>query len=285
MKTIIVPTDFSESSANTLEFATHYADKLKANILVFHAFHFPVADPIKPIYASTGTLIPASEIMEDHRKMITEKLDQICKEIMDKTSGRVNCTSMTISGLFVNQVLSTIQDKEISMIIMGARGASQEKELFIGSNTTHVVQKAHCPVLVVPYDAEFTGVSSVVYGTNFLEADINSLHKLLNIVEPFKPKIVLLHVGSTKGEDESDVLNGFREIVEENTKYKHITYQIIENEDILEGINEAARMHKADVIAMTTLKRGFLSGLFHKSLTKKMVFHTDIPLLAFHEGA
>lgn len=284
MKTIIVPTDFSESSANTIEFATHYAKKLGANILVFHAYHFPVADPIKPIYASTGTLIPASEIMDDHRTMITARLEEICKEITDKSSGSVSCTPMTISGLFVNQVLETIEQEDVSLVIMGARGASKEKELFIGSNTTHVVQKAKCPVLVIPNEAEFTEVDNVIYATDFLESDIKSIKKLLNIVGQFQPKIILLHIGDSGDEDEADALMGFRELVQENTDYDNMIFEVVNSKDVLEGIEAAAVRYEADLIAMTTLKRGFLSNMFHSSLTKKMVFHTDIPLLAFHES-
>ncbi|NJO90574.1 MAG: universal stress protein [Chloroflexia bacterium] len=50
------------------------------------------------------------------------------------------------------------------------------------------------------------------------------------------------------------------------------------SETLQDFINERS----IDIIAMTTHKRNFISRLFYPSMTKKMLFQTDTPMLVFH---
>jgi nucleotide-binding universal stress UspA family protein len=52
--------------------------------------------------------------------------------------------------------------------------------------------------------------------------------------------------------------------------------------NIEEGIQEYIHEHGINLIAVTTHKRGVIEKMFNPSLTKKMLFHTHIPLLVFH---
>ena len=43
MKNILVPTNFTEISSNALAYAKEFADRTKATIFLYHAYHIPVS--------------------------------------------------------------------------------------------------------------------------------------------------------------------------------------------------------------------------------------------------
>ncbi len=65
-------------------------------------------------------------------------------------------------------------------------------------------------------------------------------------------------------------------------KYNYF-FNIIEKDDIEEGINKFLRKHPTDLLVMVARKRNFINKIFDPSHTKKMTGLTKIPLLVLHE--
>lgn len=61
-----------------------------------------------------------------------------------------------------------------------------------------------------------------------------------------------------------------------NHKYNH-SFNIIEHEDIEEGINTFLKKHKTELLIMIAGKRNFITKMFEPSYTKKMTDQTKIP--------
>ena len=53
--------------------------------------------------------------------------------------------------------------------------------------------------------------------------------------------------------------------------------------DVKQTIFDFMTSQNIDMMAMLTYKRHFLEGLFDQSLTKKLSYHSEIPLFALHE--
>jgi nucleotide-binding universal stress UspA family protein len=47
-------------------------------------------------------------------------------------------------------IVDYIQKMDPYMLVIGAKGSSNIRNLHVGSNTVHLLEKATCPVLVVP---------------------------------------------------------------------------------------------------------------------------------------
>lgn len=74
----------------------------------------------------------------------------------------------------------------------------------------------------------------------------------------------------------------FREIAETNVAYVKVSYHTFTGDNVLERINAAIANDDIDILCMSTVRRTFFEKIFNSSLTKKMVYHTQIPLLVFH---
>ena len=57
------------------------------------------------------------------------------------------------------------------------------------------------------------------------------------------------------------------------------TFSYAHHADVEEGIMQYSHDNNIDMICVIPQSYSFIEELFHKSLTKKMVFHSDIPLL------
>jgi nucleotide-binding universal stress UspA family protein len=61
--------------------------------------------------------------------------------------------------------------------------------------------------------------------------------------------------------------------------YPKLQFVNLEKGDIITSINTYIDDHHADLLVMAKHNRNFFDRLFHRSLSKKMAFHTHIPLL------
>lgn len=56
-------------------------------------------------------------------------------------------------------------------------------------------------------------------------------------------------------------------------------FEVVENENVEEGINDFIATHPCDMLAVMPKHNGFLESLFHKSVTRSLTMHAHLPLL------
>lgn len=274
MKTILVPIDYSETANNALQYAVELAIFSRAKITLLHTYHLPVQTTEVPIM-----LVSPQELEMEN----VERIKQLEKEIINKTSGKVKVVSIVRTGFATDEIRNVAQEVHADLIVMGVTGAGRVAQALIGSNTTSVMKKTQIPVLVIPKEARYREIKKIVLACNYNEpVDIAAIKKVKAFVKLFnakllvvdleKPVAVPIYENAVAGET---LEKAFKNI-------EHVLFYS-SSEDIAEGINAFVDDHNCDWLAMIPHKRSILSELFHKSNTKKMAFHTHIPLLSIHE--
>jgi nucleotide-binding universal stress UspA family protein len=279
MKNILFPTDFSPNADNALNFAVEIARKVRGHLVLFHAYSVQLIDPNMPaeIYLSA---------YQEEEKSAKESLDELSKRIIDSNKDEHDNSLFTTDavvtqGLVVDEVLSLIKDFKIDIVIMGTHGASGITELILGSNTASVIEKAPVPVLAIPGNAAYKGINKIVYAYDDIKSGLPSFQRLLQFAEIYDSEITLLHIIES---DKNTVELNKKEFekIKHSVPYDKIRLELVKEENVLEGINDYVNSNKVDVLAMAIRKRNLLDKIFNRSLTKKMAYHTKIPLLALH---
>ena len=277
LKNILYPTDFSECSANALPYAIDIASRIKGNLNLLSIY---------------GQLILATDSPDD--PSYTDTVDVMIKELKHTTKSnfdklteendlsKINYTTIIKEGDPATEICETIKENHIHLTVMGTKGKSAEKNLFMGSVTKKVMQQSDCPVLAIPQTAKFTGISTIVYTTD-LQYDESAIIKFLTAFAAiYNAKIIVLHVNHDDSPKQwSEEL--LKDIIKKSN-YPAITYKEVGLKNIEQGINRFIENEKPDMLAMTTHTTNLYDKLFHKSLTKQMLFHTQIPLLAFNRN-
>jgi nucleotide-binding universal stress UspA family protein len=134
---ILVPLDGSDHSIKALKMAIQIALKFSGKITLIHVYS---------IGGLTVSPTPVREFIEAIRKVGASILTDGEKQV--KAEG-VQVETLLIEGHAVEQIVKTCREKNFDLIVMGARGLSKMKEMFLGSVSDGVTRHACCPVLVV----------------------------------------------------------------------------------------------------------------------------------------
>jgi universal stress protein A len=142
IKTILVPTDFSEPSIDALNYAKDLATAFKASIHMLHVVQDPLAEPWG--LEGYGPLPP--DIFKEIKARAQKELEQSLPEPERKT---YNATLVTTEGAPFSQIVEYAKTQRVDLIVMGTHGRGALAHAILGSVAERVVRFAPCPVLTV----------------------------------------------------------------------------------------------------------------------------------------
>ena len=273
MNTILVPTDFSDIARNATMYAIEFAKAMHSRILLFHAYHLPV---VPTADAPMPAMIDTMELENDNMRLLKKEAAYL------STLSDVQIDCIATQGFAVDEILSIEEQHRPDLIIMGITTAGPLAEFIFGSIATDVISKTHTPVIVVPENAQYKKIEKIVFSSDYkLEADTNELGTLKHIIKNYNAKLYILNVEKEKEDIEVDKALLMMKIENYFDDIEHTHHLPIDN-DLIHGLNTFIEVHEIDLIAMIPHKHNFLARMFHESSTKKMAFHTKIPLLTLH---
>lgn len=274
MKTIIVPTDFTECAGNAIGYAKELAIREKCNIILCHSLE---PDCKEILYS---LVVPASK---SYRQAAIQKLnEEILKIEMDN---KVKADYFISKKNLAETILSIAEEKNSDFIIMGTRGAGGLKKIFSGTNTSKILEKAQCPIFVIPEAARYNGINRITYCTDYHKADHATLKKLVAFAKPLGASINVLHFH--RGNDQEKEKKKMREFIYEINgalNYENISYQVLMVKDSFAKFEEYLDSYATDLLAMATSQRSLLDKLVSGSETKELSYHSKIPLMVFHHS-
>lgn len=246
--------------------ALFLGEKFKATLL--NTFYIP--------YSSADVSSSMSDVTSENAdKLFAQLLDDIKDGFPDQ---EFDIETMFSVGDLNAMSSLIIKKKKVDLVVMGTHGnrGATGLEKLIGSRTSGMIRSVPCSILAIPDNCRFEPPSKIVLALED-EDDVNwkVLQPLLEIAQKFKSRILILHVIKDHKRDEpleSDELEDYLK----NTDH---SFHIVYNDDVLEAINDFIEEQNASMLAMVIPKLNLFERIFHRSLTKKMSLHTEIPLL------
>jgi nucleotide-binding universal stress UspA family protein len=283
MKTIVVPTDFSATAANAADYAVHFAQQVKAErIVLLHAYEIPVAiDPMMP-----GIQIPE---IDGFKESAENRLYQFRADLLLKY---VN-TGIVFDILAVyGSILSALEDfsekEPIELVVMGITGGGALEETLIGSNTVHIAEHSHIPLMIVPAKAPFKPIQKLLFSCDFNDAEkYIPVSQIANIQQLTNAALLVFNIESEPDEFEQTfpgTVMGESFAVHSVLESLNPTYHFSHEENFVEGINQFVDENQIDLVITVPKEHSFFAQLFSASHTKKLAFHSHVPLLVLSKG-
>ena len=275
MVNILVPTDLSEVSKIAVQYALKIVNKLGGTLTVLH-----VVTIIQPTRATMRLQLKSleKELMDTSREDMEAFVKTITKQLKTEVSIKVKVAKGTS---FNDAVKREAKKLRTGLIVMGTKGASGLRKYVLGSNTASVIEVSHVPVLAVPELGEFKSFKNVVYATDLKNVQ-KELKTLIPYLEKFNSTVHLLHVTSSL--KEVSALEKKIDGIVKKAGVTNVICKVIVNKNIDEAIDYYVAESKADLLTMFTHDVSFYEKLFNRSMTRKMAFHSKIPLLAFRQA-
>lgn len=151
-KKILLPTDGSENSKRANEHAMWIADINGAEIIVLYVTepYYPRME-VLPISTLPNPDDVLYEEVREEGKMVVQDFKEEFEKIQCKgVCKNVNLTTLMREGKPYLEILKTIDEEDIDLVVMGASGRHGLERFVLGSVTERVVREAKKPVMVVP---------------------------------------------------------------------------------------------------------------------------------------
>jgi nucleotide-binding universal stress UspA family protein len=139
IKTILVAVDGSEYSDKAVQYGSEIGPPLGAEVLLLY---------VVPMLVSAT---PYHDTVSDQPFLALQKVGEDILTRSKKLAEENGCevTDLISHGDPASRIIEIAEEREVDIIIMGSRGVSGIKRLFVGSVSDKVMKDAPCPVLVV----------------------------------------------------------------------------------------------------------------------------------------
>ena len=279
MNTILYATDYSENAVSALRWASLLAKKFGSKLIVMHVFDIPIA------IASTVS----TSYMKKEKRLFAEnytKLKEFCRKYLDDGWENTDISFVVDEdGSIPSGILEKAMKYDADLVILGTKGASATKEFLLGSTTKRMIKSTPCPLLAVPAKCDTVTIKKMVYATDFEQADIFAIQKLVKIAKRFDAEIRVVHITTQKEYAEEEQMEWFKEMLKEKVNYDKLEFDLIFSDAILEKLEWYVEDSEADVLAMLERKdNNFYQKYLQTDMVKKMIKDINIPLLSFNVG-
>jgi nucleotide-binding universal stress UspA family protein len=272
MKKILVPTDFSQGAEMAVKYAAELANKINAELVLFHATHVPVMMPGAPMPVYD---YPIEQFIENNLIEL--------KKSWEKISGSLNYKILKIqyvvkTGFAGDEIKSYAQENEIDFIVMGTSGASGLRKI-IGSIASDVALNAKCPVIAVPYDyPKGSEIKKIVLAADYKKADARP-EFAAEFAKMFGAEILIYHV-----QKDNDLVPSAEEAevgltLEATVKSIPHSYHFSVDGNVAESINTFSRENKADLLVLMPHKKNFFERIFKAAVTGEITESASIPVM------
>lgn len=276
MRHILVPTDFSACANKAVDFAVQSAKIIPVKITILHAFE--VSGNVYTDYMGINKEFTQSLLYE-----IQEKLTLLKKNI-EETEG-INVKTEIIRHPLKEAILQATTTSSIDLIVMGTLGASGLKEKLWGTKTGDVIGYSKIPVIVIPPEYAWRKPEKILLATNHFEKEPAVLDPLFELADLYMAQVHVAVFSDEEDDKALTLLEHTRKIPQYETmlkkQYKEdtITGSHLYGKDFEKTMQNHISQNEIDMLAMVTYKRKFAERIFHPSMSKRMSYHTTIPLL------
>jgi len=228
MKTILIPTDFSEDAKHACKYGAALAKDMKAEkIILYNAYSLPIASEMTWALMESDTLKRASYegVNAEKRLMATY------------TDPSIEIEAISEFGFMAEQIDQLAKDKNVDLVIMGIADSNKLEQALIGSNALTIIHNTNIPVLVVPPNAEWQHVDQIAWACDYKEIEKTApIDAIKDVLRQTGAKLHVVH-------NETNHKNYDPELVKEDVfvhdvfKTEAPEYALLEGEDMAKNID------------------------------------------------
>ncbi len=280
MKNVLLPTDFSDNAWNALFTAVKLYADLPCQFFLLHTYEPEIANML-----GDKSKRRLGVIYDSLRKHSNQELDKIL-EYLEKNhkNGKHTFEKISKPDDLVSVIKEKIKEKDIDVVIMGTKGATGAKKVFMGSNTVKVIKAVrNKPVIAVPENHDLQRLEHIIFPTDFTRHyEAFELQTLLELSALWKSRISIFQVAQEFLMNDTQKSN--KKLLTIRLKdIMHDFHKVEMKVDVAEAIGEFAQESDADMLALIHYRHTFLEKLTREPVVKKVAFQTQIPLLVLPE--
>ena len=283
MKTILVPTDFSETSLVTTKYALDLAEHVGAQkIILYHTYSVPA-----PVNYG---IIPAEPILLNEELIDFDSLDKgavdglkhFKNELKSFIPEGIEIELLAKHGFLIEDIKITQKEVGADIIIMNVTGGGTFSENIIGSDALIVARQASVPVIILPPKSSGRSISNILLVSDFEEVKKSvPTSQIKEMLDATKARLNILHLSKENSYPYNEN-SAERYLFEALFEGYNLSFHFIYALNFADGINDFAEENNMDLVVVIPKKHSLLESIFVKSHTKELAFHSHIPVMVVH---
>lgn len=266
MKIIIAPTNFTATSLHAVNYAADMAVNTDADLILLHVIQIP-----------TTFDVPATQYEYDSMlEYAGQELNSLKKELLVRATGSINISTRAVFSTMALEIAEIEKETHPFIIVIGPERPNATDRFLFGSHAFQIAKQFPYPVIVVPEKAIFRHIRRIGLATDLKDLNEMPFETLRSMVELFDAGLDIIHV--CKNADEKLACEKDVEAIKERLQEFEPHFHFEMNENVEKGINAYANRNEEDLIVVLPKKRGFFSGLFHKSKSARIARNPAVPI-------
>lgn len=276
IRKIMVPVDFSDTSAHALDHAAWLAATAQADLLLVHVlppdhYYFETPEPY---------VLPNDD--NENRRLAEQQLREIVREY----SGRygINPRYRILQGKISYEIMDLATSESTDLIMMGTHGAKGLEEILIGSNAQQIVSRAPCPVITFQQEKRNPGFSNIVLPIDRSRHSREKVSVAISLAQTCHSKIHILGLLDNNDEGEYEKLQIVLDQVQmaiDNAEISYTRHTVKGDHLAGEAIKYAESIH-ADLILILTEDESVMGRIDLGPLSRHIVNHSPIPVMSLN---
>lgn len=274
MKSILVINDNSAEAENAYKLALLIARKAEAEILVANIRkpNMPMPEKIK--------MAEVHELSADHQEFENDLIQEAeGHDSPDAFMRSIN--EIGFSGIKEKYIAEEINRKNIWLIIQGMNTILPDVNL-PAINTSCLLNKVKCPVLLVPANWKLKHFERIVYLSDLRYCRIEIVRYLARFAKLFNADISIMHL-SARGlphMDQEYALQIFSDEICNNVNYDRLFLNNTKERDVTKAIHVMIDALQNDLLAVVNHRFHF-KEIFGSYINKTLPLHITVPLVVF----
>jgi len=274
MERIIVPTDFSPAANNAANYAAGLAKYFSASLVLVNAYPFPPAN-----YEMGFSLPVVSSIKES----ADERLQLLKNELCKSHNWDFDITCVAEMGSPYDVIETVANEHNGDLIVMGIVGeAGRIKRHLIGTTAVTVARGLNIPTFIIPEQSKYHRIHKMSFACDLDKTEHTDLvHMVKYFSKVFDAELEIVNV---ERPEEEVSLEKARTSVYVEQKLESVNHRTVylTGKNVGKELEEYFDLHPTDVVMLNPRKHNLFYNLFHESITKELVFHMHLPILAIH---
>jgi len=270
IKTILVPTDFSEKSNNAIAMATEMAMRHQSKIILFHMINnYYLID-------KSGKQVIGNEVVQENTEKAEIALDTLKKSIQEKYSS-LQVDIQLKNEHMVNSINDLVVSEDVDLVVMGTQGQQKLKQFILGSSSYSVLSNVYCSILLIPEGFKKYKFKKILFPVRVLDHLNDKLELTLSLAKKNKSIINLL--GISDQADVQSLSSAYLDVKQKLfVKSADYTSDFLLTEDKAVHISKFSKEENTDLIVLNYEDEESWKSFFSENFFKKIINNTEVPL-------
>lgn len=262
---VLLPTDLGEDSYSTAETVILLLGTAHTHYVLVHTYYTgDLDDPLHPSLLVEVKKEAERRMQAFEKKLVARFRDLDVRHVIDQ-------------GPLYAAVDKEARKSGADLVAVHARRPSRP---LLTAHAASLLRSSSVPVLELPIGTKDLTIRKILFADDGLPIDRSALDMLATLAAHARAEIIVAHVATGRPMGER---TDHRPLFEAAFQGSAVREVVVEHDDVIEGVLQAADREQADLIAVLHRHGSVMHDLFHHSTAHRLEKTWQLPLLVLEQ--